>query len=402
MRLAAAGRPHLTYCTNIHAGETWPEVRANLERYVLGVKARVAPDRPFGVGLRLSAQAAQTLAAPDLLAELRAWLDAQGLYVFTINGFPYGAFHGTRVKEAVYLPDWTDEARVAYTDRLATLLAGLLPDGADGTVSTVPGGFRGPATGEADLDRMADGMLRHAAALHALRARTGRTVALAVEPEPFCVMETVAETVTFFEQRLFSADACARLQALTGVAGGEAGAALRRHLTVCFDACHMAVEFEPPAQALRRFAAAGIRIGKVQVSAGLRVTFDGQDREALEALRPFAEGVYLHQVVERRGDRLTRYLDLPLALAAASDGGAGRREWRIHFHVPLFRERLGRFENTQAYLRDLLAILAREPICPHLEVETYTWDVLPEEYRREDTVTAVAREVQWVAGRMAP
>ncbi len=398
MRLAAAGRPHLTYCTNIHAGETWGEVRGNLERYVVAVKARVAPDRPFGVGLRLSALAAAALAAPGALEAFREWLDARGLYVFTINGFPYGAFHGTRVKEAVYRPHWADEARVAYTDRLASLLAGLLPDGVEGTVSTVPGGFRTPA---ADLAGMADGMLRHAAGLHALRERTGRTVALAVEPEPFCVMETVAETIAFFEGALFSKAAVARFEALTGLQAGEAEAVLRRHLAVCFDACHMAVEFEPPDEALRAFASAGIRIGKVQVSAGLRVALGGDDRAALEALRDFADGVYLHQVVERRGGRLTRYLDLPEALAAAQ-GDRGRREWRVHFHVPLFRERLGPFENTQGYLRDLLAILAREPVCPHLEVETYTWDVLPAEHRQEDIVTAVAREVEWAAAHLTP
>lgn len=400
MRLAAPGRPHLTYCTNIHAGESWEEVRGNLERYVTAVKARVTPDRPFGVGLRLSARAAEALGAPGVLAALRAWLDAEGLYVFTINGFPYGAFHGTRVKEAVYLPDWAEDARVAYTDALAALLAGLLPEGVDGTVSTVPGGFRTPG---ADPDRMAGGMLRHAARLHALGERAGKTVSLAVEPEPFCVMETVRETIDFFEARLFSAAAVARFRASTGLPRGEAEAALRRHLTVCFDACHMAVEFEPPEAALRAFAAAGIRIGKVQVSAGLLVRLEGRDDPAARALAPFAEGVYLHQVVERRGDRLTRYLDLPEALAAlAADGTRGPREWRIHFHVPLFRERLDPFESTQAYLRDLLAVLAREAICPHLEVETYTWDVLPETHRREDIVTAVAREVEWAAGRLAP
>ncbi|HEX7126013.1 MAG TPA: metabolite traffic protein EboE, partial [Thermodesulfobacteriota bacterium] len=337
MRLDAPGRPHLTYCTNIHAGESWDEVRANLERHVVAVKGRVAPDRPFGVGLRLSARAAETLAAPGAVDRLRTWLDAHGLYVFTINGFPYGAFHGTRVKEGVYLPDWADDARVAYTDRLALLLAGLLPDGVEGTVSTVPGGFRRPS---ADLGRMADGMLRHAAGLHRLRERTGRTIALALEPEPCCVMETVADTVAFFEGRLFSKAARARFEALTGLAGGEAETALRRHLTVCFDACHMAVEFEPPAEALGALAAAAIRIGKVQVSAGLEASLGGDDRAAIEALRPFADGVYLHQVVERRGDRLVRYLDLPEALAAA-EGDREPREWRIHFHVPLVRERLG-------------------------------------------------------------
>ena len=136
------------------------------------------------------------------------------------------------------------------------------------------------------------------------------------------------------------------------------------------------------------------------MSAGLRVALDPGDRALLEALRPFAEGVYLHQVVERRGGRLTRYLDLPEALEALARDGGEPREWRIHFHVPLFRAELGRFASTQDYLRDVLGILRREAHTPHLEVETYTWDVLPEAYRREDIASAVARELRWVLAEL--
>jgi sugar phosphate isomerase/epimerase len=398
VKLAVPGEPHLTYCTNIHPGESWAEVRANLERHVARVKAAVAPTRPFGVGLRLSAAAAATLSRPAELEAFRAFLHDQGFYVFTINGFPYGPFHGTRVKEEVYLPDWLDDERLAYSDRLAELLAALLPadPGLEGTVSTVPGAFKGRVRGAPDEERMADLMIRHAAGLHRLRERTGRTVSLALEPEPCCHMETLDETVRFFERHLFAAPAVAAFGRLAGLGRGESEAALRRHLGVCFDACHMAVEFEDAAAALAGLARAGIRIGKVQVSAGLRVRMDPGDRVLVEALRPFAEGVYLHQVVERLDGRLTRYLDLPEALEAALRDGGGAREWRIHFHVPLFREELGPFASTQDYLRGVLRLLRREAYSPHLEVETYTWDVLPEAYRKEDIAVAVARELHWV------
>jgi sugar phosphate isomerase/epimerase len=402
VRLAAPGRPHLTYCTNIHPGESWAEVRANLERYILAVRTRVAPDRAFGIGLRLSAQAAETLAQPQELDEFREFLDHHRLYVFTINGFPYGPFHGVRVKEEVYLPDWLDEARLVYTDRLATLLATLLPvePGLEGSVSTAPGAFRARVGGETDVARMADLMLRHVATLHRIREETGKTIALALEPEPCCYLETVSETVAFFERWLFSRSAVARLAGAAGIDHAAAEAALRRHVGACFDACHMAVEFEEPRAALDAFPAAGIRIAKVQLSAGLAVRLDSKDAAALRALRPFAEGVYLHQVVERRDGKLTRFLDLPEALSAAAAAEPGAREWRIHFHVPLFRRELGPFLSTQDYLHDVLGLLAREDRSGHLEVETYTWDVLPEEYRREDIVTAVARELQWVMERL--
>lgn len=404
MRLSAPGQPHLTYCTNIHPGETWAEVRANLERYVLAVKVRVAPDRQFGVGLRLSARAAESLAEPRELDAFREFLDRHGLYVFTINGFPYGAFHGTRVKEAVYLPDWLDEARLVYTDGLARLLAAILPADPDleGSVSTVPGAFRSRVRDDADAARMAELILRHAATLHRIREETGRIITLALEPEPCCYLETVAETVAFFERWLLSRSAVARLAELRGLGRAESEAFLRRHVGVCFDACHMAVEFEDPRAALDAFRARGIRIAKVQVSAGLKVRLDGRDASTLRALEPFAEGVYLHQVVERRAGTLTRFLDLPEALIAAAEAASGLREWRIHFHVPLFREQLGPFLSTQDYLRDLLGLLAREPCSGHLEVETYTWEVLPPEHRREDIVTAVTRELRWVMGRLPP
>lgn len=391
---------HLTYCTNIHAGETWDEIRTNLDRYVLAVKKLVAPDQSFGVGLRLSGQAADVLSRPEELGRFRDWLRQHDLYVFTINGFPYGRFHGTPVKEQVYLPDWLDETRLTYTDRLALILAELLPDepGLEGSVSTSPGAFKPRVRGAADVTAMATMMLRHAATLHRIRESTGRTISLAIEPEPCCYMETVAETVAFFRDHLFGSDAIGTFERLTGLGRAASEEAIRRHLTVCFDACHMAVEFEDPAAALAALRGAGIAIGKFQISAGIRVA--SVTPELLERLRPFAEGVYLHQVVERRGGRFTRYVDLPEALAAVELSGAADREWRIHFHVPLFLEQLDAFVNTQAYLRELLAMLRAGSPSRHLEVETYTWDVLPEEYRREDIVSAVARELNWVRDRL--
>ncbi|HWP35801.1 MAG TPA: metabolite traffic protein EboE [Thermodesulfobacteriota bacterium] len=405
MKLAAPGGPHLTYCTNVHPGEAWGEVRAVLERDVAAVKARVAPDRPFGLGLRLSARAAAELAGPGALDELRTLLAERGLYVFTLNGFPYGAFHGPRVKEAVYRPDWLEEARLEYADRLAWLLAALLPaePGLEGSVSTVPGAFRARAGSEADLAAMADRLLRHAATLHRIREATGRTIVLALEPEPCCALETVADAVGFFERWLFAAGAVARLAALTGLSRAASEAALRRHLGVCLDACHLAVEFEEPAAALAAFEAAGIRVAKVQLSAGLAATLSARDRGLVEALAALAGGPYLHQVVERRPEGLVRYADLPEALAAlAADPTGARREWRIHLHVPLFGEALGPFRSTQGWLRELLARLRQRPASAHLEVETYTWTVLPAEYRAESLAAALARELEWVQRALAP
>jgi hypothetical protein len=232
--------------------------------------------------------------------------------------------------------------------------------------------------------------------------RTGKSIALALEPEPFCQLETIAESVSFFEEHLFSARGLARFGEWSGLAGARAEEALREHLGLCFDACHMAVEFEDLDHALGRLRASAIPIVKIQVSAGLEVRPPEERSETpFDELESFAEGVYLHQVTEQAaGGELRRWLDLPDAIAAAETRGGIDGTWRIHFHVPLFREELGRFHSTQPYLADLLARARSAAISPHLEVETYTWDVLPEEHRQVPVVDAVARELEWVRGQL--
>lgn len=399
MKLDPDSSVHLTYCSNIHPGETWAEVRAQVGVHLPKVKAKLSPDRPFGIGLRLSAIAAESLSEPAAMEEFKSFLASEDLYVFTLNGFPYGEFHGTPVKENVYLPDWRDGARLAYSNRLAELLAELLPDdpALDGSISTVPGAFKPAINGEADVAAMADNLIRHAAYLVALRERTGRTVTLELEPEPCCFIETIDEAVDFFRNHLFSADAIAGMADRTGLSGAAAEAALRRHLGVCLDLCHAAVEFEDPEQALESLAKAGIRIGKMQISAGLR--FARVDEATVELLRPFDDAVYLHQVVERNGAGLARYVDLPEAFAGWHEK-QGDREWRVHFHVPIFLDDLGQFSTTQDFIRDMLARHRAAPFTRHLEVETYTWDVLPPEYRNVDVDAAIVRELQWVRGQL--
>jgi hypothetical protein len=399
MRLPIAGRPHLTYCTNIHPGETWPEIFQNLEQHVLKVKTKIAPDCAYGIGLRLSGQAAQTLSDQKELDTFKRFLLKHNLYVFTINGFPEGRFHGERVKERVYRPDWLEEERLDYADRCAGILAALLDDHLDieGSISTVPGAFKARVRSDRHVTRIAGQLLRHVATLYRLQETTGQTITCALEPEPCCLLETMAETVSFFNTHIFSGDALAHFSRLTGLSSSQAEDALRRHLGVCLDACHAAVEYEDPADVLYVLRDAGIHILKIQLSAGLRVSH--LDRNACAALQPFAESTYLHQVVERAGNTLTRYVDLPQALQAAAKRDETinyDREWRIHFHVPLFLKRLGEFENTQPFLTRLLQLQAEQMPTTHLEVETYTWDVLPEEFRSVPVVEAIAREMEWV------
>lgn len=390
---------HLTYCSNIHPAESWAEVRANFDRHVVAVRDRLLPRGDFGVGLRLSARAAAELAEPAALAEFRDFLGRSRMYVFTINGFPYGTFHGTRVKEDVYLPDWRDPERLRYTDQLADLLAELLPDALpgepaiEGSVSTVPGAYKPALVGSHDVALIVEHLLRHVAHLVELRARTGRLVALALEPEPNCLLETIAEVIDFFERELHGPAAVRRTMELTGLGRAAAALALHEHLGVCLDLCHAAVEFEDAADCIRRLDLAGIRVPKMQISAGLRLPT--LDAEAIEALKCFDDPVYLHQVVQHGPGGLARFADLPEALASLH-GSTGDREWRVHFHVPIFLDQLAPFASTQSFIRDVLAIQRASPVSAHLEVETYTWGVLPEPFRSGTVDEAVARELAWV------
>jgi len=395
MRIASAkDLGHLTYCTNIHPGEPLDEVMAGLVRYLPAIKSAVAMDRPLGVGLRLGHQAAEGLRDPGALAALKRFLAAGGYYVFTLNGFPYGAFHGRAVKQDAYKPDWSDPARLAYTDHLADLLAALLPSGLEGSVSTVPCTFKPWAEGR--MDAITEHLIRHVAHLAGISRKTGQTIALALEPEPYCHLETIDETVAFFNERLFNRKGVARLAALTGLGAAQAEAAMRRHIGVCYDVCHAAVEFEDPQASIAQLRASGIRIGKLQLSSALKVA--SLDKQSARHLAAFAEPVYLHQVVQKSNGKLRRFVDLPQALAEA--GRAAGAEWRVHFHVPVFLEQMTHFGTTQAFLAEILRLHRAEPISPHLEVETYTWDVLPEDYRNVDLSSAIARELNWVKGQL--
>ena len=390
---------HLSYCSNIHPGESWAEVRANFDRYVVAVRDRLLTEGDFGIGLRLSARAAAELAEPAVLAEFRDFLRRNRMYVFTLNGFPYGTFHGTRVKEEVYLPDWRDPQRLCYTNLLADLLAELLPQAlpgdsaVEGSVSTVPGAYKPALAGPQDVALMVEHLLRHVAHLVALRARTGRLIALALEPEPYCFLETIAETVDFFQHELHGPAAVRRITALTGLDPAAARRALHDHLGVCLDLCHAAVEFEHPADCIQSLSLADIRVHKMQISAGLRLPT--LDPDARAALKCFDDPVYLHQVVQRGPAGITRFADLPEAFTSLQ-GPTADLEWRVHFHVPVFLDRLGPFGSTQSFIREVLAIQREKPVSAHLEVETYTWGVLPEPFRSGTVDAAVARELAWV------
>jgi sugar phosphate isomerase/epimerase len=373
----------LSYCTNVHPAEDLDGVLAQLDRYAGPVRAAAGLDT-LGVGLWLPADLAHRLAScPDDRDRLRAALDRHRLTVHTLNAFPYGGFHAAVVKHAVYTPTWADPVRAAYTLACAEVLADLLPEGVDGSVSTLPLAWRDPWT-EQDDAAAAGALAEVSARLRELAARTGRTVRLAVEPEPGCVLDTVDDVVAWLEPRL----------------GTGPGRIDPEHVGVCLDTCHLAVSFADPVAAVRRIRQAGLRVVKVQASAALHVA-DPADPGSRAAVARFAEPRYLHQVREAGADGVLAADDLPEALADLPATGP----WRVHVHVPLHHVPASPLGATTDVLRDAVTAVLRGPHgdAAHLDVETYTWSVLPAELAaraEQDLVAGIAAELRWAVERL--
>ncbi len=373
------------YCTNVHAGRTLAETRANLERHALAVKQRYSPDRPMGVGLWLSAQAAAELIAKREVEPFRDWLAERGLVPYTLNGFPYGDFHQQVVKHRVYEPTWFAPERLHYTMQLVEILDTILLRGLEGSISTLPIAWGTPCPDRGDLEQAA-GQLRQAAEwLHRLEAEDGRLIYLCLEPEPGCVFSFADDAVHFFQWQLLH---------------GDDADIIRRHIRICHDICHAAVMFEDQEEVLRKYAAAGIEVGKIQVSAALRMDLDlfeppaAEPRAAaIQQLSQFAEDRYLHQTVVRRDGEDIFYEDLSLALQA--EAGEPRGEWRVHFHVPIYLHEFGRLHSTQEQIAQCLAAARRHSACRHFEVETYAWSVLPAELQQPELAAGIAEELRW-------
>ncbi|NMG11387.1 xylose isomerase [Brasilonema sp. UFV-L1] len=396
---------HLTYCTNIHPGEEWSQVFANLKQYIPALKAQLAPDKPYGIGLRLADVATRELLQGNTLAEFQSWLTELDLYVFTLNGFPFGGFHWQVVKDQVYAPDWSKQERLDYTLRLVNILAQLLPTKMEGSISTLPLSykpwFQGNQVFLSSLTTSASLNLAQVVAQMAqIRAETGKLLHIDLEPEPDGFIENAAEVVDYFQTHLLPVGG-EYLAKHLGISLEAAEALILEHVRVCYDTCHFAVEYENPVSVFKQFQAAGIQVGKIQISAALQVNIPTdieQRRQVKQRLLPFAESTYLHQVIARESTgQLRHYTDLEKALPDLDN--TTDREWRIHFHVPIFIRDYQHLQSTQDDISSVLDLLQINHACSHLEIETYTWEVLPHQMKL-DLLASIQREYEWVLSKL--
>jgi hypothetical protein len=396
---------HLSYCSNIHAGESWDATFRNLKIYIPEVKNRLGYKGKFGIGLRLSQEASVVLERPDRLQEFRDWLKQTNSYVFTLNCFPYGGFHRTKVKEQVHAPDWTTEARLAYTLRCFRILAQLLPEGVEGGISTSPLSYRHWFVSDLEKNEAFERATTHLIAvvveLVRLQQETGKFLHLDIEPEPDGLLENSEELIQYFKEWLLS-EGKSSLAKQLGTTQKEAEKLIKAHLQVCYDVCHFAIGYEKPKEAFKKLKQAGIGVGKIQLSAALKLLIPESPFERFsigKRLGEFADTTYLHQVVGRTNEGgLKSYPDLPQALTKL--GETQDLEWRVHFHVPIFLANYGTFQATQEDIVEVLKLVnANSSITKHLEVETYTWEVLPQDTHLT-LGDAISRELAWVKERL--
>ena len=352
----------VTYCTNVHPGESLEELNRALNDEVSAVKARFDAN-PFGAGLRLGNSVVEALTQwPDALSRLHDTCSAHGYSVFTVNGFPYGNFDSGHIKTQVYDPGWQDPERLRYTLRLAEVVAAL-PGPAYRTISTVAGGY-GPQTNTREArDGIAAHLNEAAEGLARLADEYGVHIRLCLEPEPWTSLETTADVLGFWDQHL----------------DGERPE-IRDHLGLCYDCCHQALHFEDPTESMTALEAAGVTIGKVQVSSALHIDNPADDAACTD-LMGFAEPRFLHQVVAKTSEGLLKAVDLN-ALDLEDMAWRSADAWRCHFHVPIWWAGAGHLGTTKGDWQAAVRAAKRLAVQPHLEIETYTWDVIPVEERR--------------------
>lgn len=390
---------HLTYCTNIHPGQDWASTFESLVEYLPIIKNKISKEQPFGIGLRLSNKASEELAMNDNLPQFKSWLIKNGLYVFTMNGFPYGNFHDEVVKDKVHEPDWTTRDRVNYTIRLFEQLAYLLPEGISGGISTSPISYKhwhkSTDSKRIVLEKGAIHLTELILKLYELEERTSKYLHLDIEPEPDGMLENTEDVLMFYRNFLLPI-AKKKLIKILDVSEARAQDLVLRYCALCYDICHFSLAYEEPAYTFEKLKRAGIKIGKIQVSAALKVRFDTSDKDKIwESLAQFDEPTYLHQVTENTNEGVKTYNDLPVVLKNKTDVS----ELRAHFHVPIFLESFEELYSTQDHILKVINILRENMISEHLEVETYTWDVLPASLKRELS-ESIIREMNWLIDKL--
>lgn len=387
---------HLSYCTNIHPGESWQEHFNEIQKSVPVIKSKISPHLPFGIGLRLSNAACSDLSQGLYLQKFKSWLQNNNCYVFTINGFPFGDFHQSPVKDQVYSPDWTMPERVKYTKILFDILKEIVPDGMEGSISTAPLSYRHWFKNKKETigayEKCTLNILEVVGYLIKIYEDTGKTLHLNIEPEPDGLIENSSEFIDWYNKYYIplGKDFLKKRFGITG----DKTEPLRRHLQLCFDVCHSAIAYEKADIVFKELKNNNILIGKVQISSALQINLINNRDEKIKNLSDYNEPLYLHQVTAIDDqNKLHKFRDLSDALIQLNDKKF--IECRVHFHVPVFSENYDLLSSTRNNILQTLLSHKQCKVSNHWEVETYTWNILASDFRLPIN-ESIARELEWV------
>lgn len=390
---------HLSYSTNIHPAEGWEDTFKNLSDHIPSIKSKIAEDNPFGVGLSLTNKASMELGKDYNLIFFKEWLEKNNLYVYTINSYLYGNPKLNLIKDLAHVPDWTNTDRPLYTKRLIKQLAYLMPEGATGSISTSPLSYRFWHTSNALLENSYEKAAKHLTKiiceLYKVECKTGKYIHLDLEPESDSLIENSNEVIHFFRGYLVPSGS-AYLKAKLNISDTQAEEMVYKYINICYDVCHFSLAFEEPELTFKRFEQTGIKIGKVQLSSALKIVSPNNGNELVKQnLLLIKDSGFLHQVRERVGDEVVKYHDFPLVLHKKEL----INELRAQFHVPVFMEKFGYLSSTQDQLLKVIDYMKEKHISDHIEVETYTWEVLPWELQK-NLSDSIVRELSWVKEKL--
>lgn len=392
---------HLSYCSNIHAADSWEDTFASLKKYIPAIKNKVSPDAPFGIGLRLSNLASVQLGLDENMHQFKKWLNRNNLYVYTINSFSYGSLHNKKVKDFVYAPDWTSLDRVAYTVRLAKQLAILLPPNVVGSISTCPISykhwhFEDETLLNNTLKKSADNLCKVVAELYKIEIETGKTLHLDLEPEPDGLLENSLDVINFFRGYLAPA-AIEIFEEKLAINAEKAEFLIYNFVNVCYDVGHFSLAYEEPETTFKRFRQTGIKVGKIQMTSALKMVFETKEdqQKIWDTLSLFNAEMYLHQVTELVDNKVVTYPDLRSIFLNPK----AAKELRAHFPVPIFLEKFGNVVSTQDHILKVMEYLKNHEVTDTIEVETYTWEVLPSELKT-NLFDSITRELFWAKEKL--
>ena len=397
MKLGSYKQFDLTYCSNIYSGDTWQEIFLNLKENIPKLSTKLSQNEAFGIGLRLSNNAASELLENNNLLIFEQWLNNNNYYIATINGFVYGDFYKTNIKEKVYQPDWTTIERINFNFKLIEILRRLDATQKDVGFSTSPLGYK--FSQDINNKKLFNDLVVYhlfslVKKLIQINQEQGKTIHIDFEPEADCRLENIEDIIDFFEKFLL-VDLASKLAQELNISLTKAKNHILKHIRICYDICHQAVQFEDHIKNFEKLNNYGIEIGKIQLSSALEIRVQKNKLDNLKKdLNKFRDNIYLHQVVIKKLDSsFIKYRDVPEALEKFED--INESLWRIHYHLPIFAENYNNFFTTSKEIKTIINVIKYSSIVSCLEIETYTWEILPEALKL-DLISSIVREYEWI------